>query len=603
MARQTLPIESLIEATTNAFHGDTAAPHGTTPSPRDSSHGVLSHDISGHSTSMGITHTSLTNGFFGSSFKLLRACNFCRKRKIKCTVLTSNSVCEHCKEHNRACIFDHKAVIREPPTRRKQHNSVSKKKVQNDPKPRRIITATSAIDRFDVALASGTVNRHLSSYTGTFLDQIEPVVMEQYNKAVDEDNDDVEDESPVESYARTTKRLEDPTTSPFAVSPQSSLRQLYTDHIEPYTPFLAPEVFETELSPFATCCINIAAVSSLTNRLPGSAVESFLSVVRHELQHGDMVWDVANLSCFFLLPLRTIMPAQDICHSLEEFNRLLARNQSLPVNLMAAAVCVDAWFALCKAQPLMTNSSIFTRCCDLFTTLDMKDFNYQFLTVTVFVYKLIWLQHDTEIPYEDKKQELLQFEFNMLLFPAKLSKGLIVVKDKLLSTPEAFILHILHNMLMIAYYSLAVTQWEFGNMTSIMAVPGLYHFISGMAISNFRVRDEIVGRWCIIADSQIYTAKLLVQLYRVMEFDTFTFALQFYTYRPNISFTAHESSDIDRNVKELLDNASVRERDDDFDGAVVFWVFRDVRSMSLQMYLNEKRRGSDVRSDMSEHKT
>lgn len=560
--------------------------------------------------------------FTGNSFKLLKACNFCRKRKIRCTLAANQTICESCRDHNRECVFDHKVIYQNKRQRPEPDLDVStragikgrqpvvetlqtKHNYDNESKPK---VSSFNVENKDsnqnddhhsappvdqlhhrhksiyghvgatgiLKINSISTNKNLSSSTGTFLDQIDSFALEQYNKSIYHDN-----------YPDTRTRT-------ISYDSKNSLKDLYINHIEPYTPFLSHDLFEGEMTSFATCCINVSSVSSLTNRLPESAIDSFLSMIHNELELLE--WSILNLSCFFLLPIRTLIPKDIIQRSLIAFNEMYGKID-LPINLVAGALCVDAWTSLFNDTLLITDPSISKKCCEIFDTIDIKDFNYQFVSCNIFLYKLLWLK-TVNMSYEDKKNELIKFEFNMLLFPAKLSKNLIVVKDTLLSTPEAFILHILHNMLMIAYYTYAVTVPEIGEMTSIMPVPGLYHFISGMAISNFRVTEEIVGRWSIIADSQILTAKLLIQLYNVMEFDTFTFTLQFYTRRQNTNFNVIDYSEVDEQVKKIIAN-SVRDRDDDFDGAVVFWVFRDVRSMSLQLYINERRRRGSETSDLT----
>lgn len=561
--------------------------------------------------------------FSGSTFKLLKACNFCRKRKIKCTVLRNNNACESCKEHDRTCVFDHKVINRD---KSKVSKSILPKSFNVKAKISESITNNS---------------KNLSSYTGTFLDQIDSFAMEEYNKSVNSHDirDDLAWNHPnhpnitedTSSSGSGTGHNTIPTSnnSPLVhegapthfagidnahangnyqqpngknsfktySGSKNAIKESYITHIEPYTPFLSLDVFENDLDTFSKCCINIAAISSLNNRLPESAANFFLDILTDSF-NGPIDWNETKLSCFFLLPQRLVVPKKVIRDSLKAFNdiytRKMANNEPISLNLVAGALCVDAWYALFNESKLITDVSISKKCYEIFKTMDISAFNYQFVNVNIFLYKLIWLI-DASISAEEKKDELIRFEFNMLLFPAKLSKNLIVVKDTLLATPEAFILHILHDMLMITYYTRAVTNPEYGEMTSILAVPGLYHFISGMAISNFRVTEEIAGRWSVISDCQIYTAKLLLQLYNVMEFDTFTFTLQFYNRRSNSNFDELESTSIDNAVKDFLNSNAVRDRDDDFDGAVVFWVFRDVRSMSLQLYINDrKRRGSEA---------
>ncbi|CAH6720828.1 hypothetical protein CLIB1444_04S08856 [[Candida] jaroonii] len=492
--------------------------------------------------------------FEGSSFKLLKACNFCRKRKIKCTVQPKENVCENCKDHKKKCIFDHKKI-----------RKIKKVKLEK--------------------VTELTNTKNLNNYTGTFLDQIDPFAMEQYNKS--------NMQSPEQQWTIPVSISNFSNSPSYQDTNNNSVEyQLYVNNIEPYTPFLDHKIFQNNLDHFSKCCIHVSAVSSSKNEIPESAVSFFYQSLNGYFNE-EIKWDPIRLSCFFLLPSRTVIPKKLIKDSLESFNRFY-ESQELSVNLLAGAICVDGWNSLFNEHPLITDKSIIKKSSKIFQTMDIDAYNYQFLNCNIFLYELIWLLHHDNLSFEEKRSSYLQFEFDMLLFPAKLSKNLIVVKDTLLSTPEAFLLHILHNMVLIAYYTVMVKNKKLGEVSAICAVPGLYHFISGMAISNFRVTLDLVNRWSVIADCQIYTAKLLLQLYSEMEFEIFRFTLSFYTRRINTNFSKHEYDPIDKEVKVFIES-SVIPRDDDFDGAVVFWVFRDVRSMSLQLYINDKnRRGSEV---------
>lgn len=518
------------------------------------------------------SNVSIPNhSFSGSTFKLLKACNFCRKRKIKCKVL-SNNICENCKEHNRECIFDHKAIARENKVKKPTSITINlKDTIANKPK-------------------------NLSSYTGTFLDQIDSNAMEEFNKTINSPEYYKNSESDPLMWTSDVK-LDTASMSQPTLQNNNDVFQIYVENIEPYTPFLSHDIFNEELDAFSISCIQVAAVSSTNSLMPQPSI-SYLLEILHTHFTKPIEWDPIKLGCFFLLPLRIRVPKPLIIESVQAFNHFFNDSPlALSPNLIAGGLCVDGWLALFSNTELITDNSVISMSAKIFDLVDVNSYNYQFLSVSVFLYQFIWLTNDTSYSFDDKRAQMLQFEFDMLLTPAKLSKNLIVVRDTLLSTPEAFLLHILHNMLMINYYTLMVEDKYLGSMTSISAVPGLYHFISGMAISNFRVTVELVNRWSIIADCQILTAKLLLRLYNEMEFETFRFSLQFYTSRKNTNFDPEEYKMVDDHVNKFLESSQLK-RDDDFDGAVVFWVFRDVRSMSLQLYINEckqrRRKSEDV---------
>ena len=559
----------------------------------------------------------------GSTFKLLKACNFCRKRKIKCTVLKNSSICESCKEHKRECIFDHK-MVNAKETKVKKPKSVSNNRgIQH----RNNQTKNVYADSFNRSITGGS--KSLSTYTGTFLDQISTIDLEKYSKSdpinlqdhsvSSTDSNDI-DCHPSHSQVNTNSSHYDnfhdvqnhhqppqpPSLTPdlyhsILATDRQRLIDLYIYHVEPYTPFVAYESFKTDFDDFAKLCMHIASVTPITHNISDEILASYTKMLERYFK-THIEWDELNLSCFFLLPVRIVLPREYIRTSLLAFNRLYRSNPRLPLNLIIGALSVDGWTSLFGDTSLVTDPYILEQSGDVFRTMDIKAFNYQFVNVNLFIYKMIWLRFEHSKCYEDKKSLLLQFEFDMLLFPAKLSNNLIVVGDTLLSTPEAFMLHILHDILMIAYYKFAVKNDNgFGDMTSISAVPGLYHFISGVAISNLRVTEEIAGKWSIIADLQILTAKYLLELFQAMEFSTFSFTLQYYNRRENTNFDLQTCREVDEQVRQFLETSQqIRDRTDDFDGYVVFWVFRDIRSMSLQLYINEDKKRRN--SEHSDHK-
>lgn len=377
-------------------------------------------------------------------------------------------------------------------------------------------------------------------------------------------------------------------------SARQSLFELYQSNIEPYTPFVPYEVFHTnnyrDLDQFSKCCINIATVSSPNNKIPESAIELFLEFLNNFLSTGTIVWNETTLACFLLMPLRISIDTAIIEKSLLFFNELYeADPDNISINLVIGAMTIDAYYSMFHDSKLTTNPRILKRSEIYLNSLSEESFNYHFLYVGFYIYKMIWLSQTKELSFSERKYKLFQLEFDMLLWPAKLTTDLSVVKDKLLATPEAFILHVLHNTLLCAYYTRALQDKEVvGKMISISPVPGLYHFISGMAKSNFRVTNAIVGRWSIIANCRVQTAKLLLDLNNIMDFDPFKQSLRLFSKKSNVKDVVWQDRIYDR-VQHLLHESPVEEDDDDVDGAVVFWVFRDIRSMSLQTYIKEEK--------------
>lgn len=431
------------------------------------------------------------------TLKLLKACNYCRRRKIKCVLNQNSQICENCKHHGITCHFDHKTM------------NGKKEKVVAEP----------------------------------------PKNFNQYSK------------------------------------------DLYASNIKPYTPFVSDELFDLpQLDDFCRCCINIASVSSPQNIIPESKSALF-SEQYEQLMKNNVPWNKVRLSCFFLLPLRAVIPQYQVQDALAAFKELSLEEVS--DELVAAACTVDAWNSLFTNTPLATRSKhLIERFSIYLASLDTTSFAYHFLYVGYFLYKFTWVISE-KLSYEETKALILQLEFDMLLWPAKLTRHLSVITDALLASPEAFILHVLHNTLLTFYYTkLVLHEDSYGLMVSLSAVPGLYNFISGMARSNFVVKESIVTRWSITVDCQTSMAKQLLVLNNVMDFHDFKMALLHFNKHQNVSNKTLQDETYERVQKLLQERNITLDTEVDVDGSKLYWTFRDVRSMTLQIYVNEGKRSS-----------
>lgn len=440
-----------------------------------------------------------------NAFKLLKACNRCRKRKIKCVTKSFSNVCENCKNHGHECIFGHKVL------------NIKNKSMKEE------ISSISSLPIPEVG----------------------------------------------------TKRLK---------NPSSSMKKLYVSNIEPYTPFVLHEIFEMDkLDKLSKCCINIANISSPRTQIPESTIEFLLEVFHNSLSEID--WKPCTLSCFFLLPLRIVVPQKIVLDSLKAFTEYLESEEELSPNLLIAALTIDAWNSLIRDFPLVTANhySKLIESGEVFLgSLDLNSFNYHFLCVGVYLYKFQWM-NQTNLQL---RSSILQLEYDLLLWPAKLTRDFSVITDDLLASPEAFILHVVHNCLLIYFYSTLVKgKQNLGTETAIRAVPGLYNFIAGMARSNFRIKESIIGRWTIIGDSQVINARNLLELNEIMEFYEFKLALVHFNKKEKTNIIELQNS-IYNQVRDMLENEKIHDDPEaDLDGSKVYWVFRDVRSLCLSSLL------------------
>lgn len=556
----------------------------------------------------------------GTNFKLLKACTFCRNRKLKCLISNNSHKCTNCIVRKQECVFDHKVV--RPGTRRQRKNS----------KPQGISTSGTVTPHVEY------IDKNLQDKPSTSDDIFDTGVTKGNSLYKNNsENCNKDDNSKIENLTFNNEEIfgtntnafistflkenfslltvvsqKDPNILEKSLSPdeyaiplpinqkmegemESLSYNIYKIHIEPYTPFVLHEMFKSsesrELDHFSKFCIQVACLSSPTNQIPPSTTDLLLDVLKGYIENDTIyIFDDITLSFFLLLPLRIKLSDSIVQKYLRMFNNYYeSKGNSLSINLLVAALSVDAYYTLLRGDwNLKTNVSILIAVSGFVETLNNNSFNYHFLSMACLIYKLIMIVSNKQISYEDQRLQMLHLEYEMLLWPAKLSRDLSIVEDDLLATPEAFFLHILHNTLLTEFYSNAIKNKNtFGKMNSIFAVPGLYQFIAGMAKSNFRLNEGLVGRWSIIANCQLHTAKQLLQLNEIMEFEEFILSLMWYKKSANI-LDVELQGQIHSQIQKLQkSNNSFKLKIPDKDGAKVFWLFRDIRSMSLQSFIDE----------------
>lgn len=529
---------------------------------------------------------------WGMNVKLLKACAFCRKRKLKCNISGNDQRCENCVARDLKCIFDHKK-IRPRSQKSRMQQSDFENNSQTDTRDIQRRSSTGELKNsqlyaphtFPFSPISESFNRQVRPFTSESSSSIFTVEMESPVQELISDSLTLRLNSMQGTSPDTTESLvrlvQDEQIMP--------VQKLYRTNIEPYTPFVDAATTWNLLDRFSKLCLNIASVSSPISRIPVSTNDLLLEVL-HDFFENDNTWDELSLSCFFLLPLRTNIEILFVQRNLERFNDLYAEyGDSLSANLIIGACTVDAYYSLLSGTwKLTTNHNILQVLRKYLDSLNENSFCFHFLSVAYFLYKFVSLTSNEDVAYDELRLQMLELEYDMLLWPAKLTQELSVIEDDLLATPEAFLLHVLHNTLLTEFYYNAVkNRSTFGKMSSIFAVPGLYRFVSGMAKSNFKVNHGLVGRWSIIAGCQLHNAKRLLDLFGIMEYELFIPSLKYYKRATNV-YDLEYQEQIYGKVQDLIKNASYyKENNDDTDGPSIFWGFRDIRSMSLQTYIDE----------------
>lgn len=522
---------------------------------------------------------------WGMKVKLLKACAFCRKRKLKCSINGDSQKCENCVARGVQCVFDHKK-IRLRSRKSKWNGSDGENLPRSDQLDPGRRNSTGEVSRSSVrspkSYQFSPIGENYNSHILPFIGGHEPFALKSPEPHLSE--------SPTLRLGSLVLQGVSPGTTESLVRLEQLMpvQKLYRTNIEPYTPFVNKEASWELLDRFSKLCVNIASVSSPVNKIPVSTNDLLLELL-HDFFKDDNPWDEVSLSCFFLLPLRTSIADTFVQKNLQRFNELFKEQNNLSTNLIIGACTVDAYYSLLNGSwTLTTNPRALVKLGNYLDSLNENSFTYHFLSVAYLLYKFVSLISSTKLPYDNLRLQMLQLEYDMLLWPAKLTQELSVLEDDLLATPEAFLLHVLHNTLLTEFYYNAVKNRDtFGRMNSIFAVPGLYRFIAGMAKSNFKVQHGLVGRWSIIGGCQLHNAKRLLDLYEIMEYELFIPSLNYYKKVSNI-YDLEFQDKVYSQVQQMIKNEGYyNEQPDDSDGPSIFWGFRDIRSMSLQTYIDE----------------
>ena len=621
-----------------------------------------------------------------TSFKLFKACQFCRRRKMKCVLRPGQRVCEKCKRYKRKCVFNFKQIKTNGMSDIKAHSTVelghneSKWLEDHQNKGKASESETLNTNTTIHLLFQNTVESdfagknlarnamyHSEKLKGRKSKQInqldkstskETLVRKQTetkNKATSSvkalkdisvhihqnsaDKPELKPKSlkfiprgnvlpsplsPGRESCLEFERKEDgeePSSSLFDMVPnlfkqwncfnnsqstrrtaseayliskplEENLLKLYRTKIEPETPFLPSSDKPThQFDFFCKWCIDICSTDSpqTTINISANTVEGMIN--------NEVSWTAESLGCFFILPLHIFISNNTMVKMFENLNSWITiseRNQNkMDSKLIAGAMLVDGINALTRGMPLQTSKLYLTAFQMCSQKLGEFTFSNQLLTVGKMIYDFASIMAESNMCTDPKqfwgsrKKKILSFEYDMLIWPVRLSTELSVITDNIQASSEAILLHILHNTLLIAYYGDAILKNdEFAKIISIYAIPGLYLFISGMARSNFITGPRIAKRWRVVTDCMILSARYLLALDQKMKFDNFKESLHYFAKSRNLpEYQTPESKDLLKRIDQLLLGVDIEESIQD--GSTIYWVFRDTRSMSLELYISE----------------
>lgn len=488
-----------------------------------------------------------------SDAKYHKSCDYCRYRKVKCHLTAGNESCEHCKLCEVPCIFS----IKERSNKRKIRSAkiaaevqVKKQSVQDNSRDQTPIpTANSeGIDSSD----RWFLNTY-QSLTEPLAIALESAVIPEYDKhqgdfflpGMDFDID-------------------------------KKFKEFYNILIRPYTPVIPENLLTPDsrkLSPFLKFSI-VAYLTNTTNLF--ETIYDWISI--DGSYPADAIFPLALLGVKYMVP-------KDLISSIFYLGPVNYQQYD-PIGILSI-LSLDAWGSfLSSTEPklLEITDSIYSSV-NSSTVFPENLFSNHFAILTTILHRFIVLKHEIDSYYTPNsprmpnwKRRGLQIESDLLLWPVKLPRELSVVKDELISTDGALVLHILSNTVLCSIYHYALTnQSSVGKLFYLLPVPGVLQFLSGMAKSNFINGEIVQEKWPNIRQHLVITARIMLDTIQTFGYDYSKVALSFWT-------DQESDPDLYLQVQKAL---NYTDWSDDADGAAVYWVYRDCRSMSLNLHLSE----------------
>lgn len=520
--------------------------------------------------------------------KIHKSCDYCRHRKVKCVVAPGNTVCDHCTLCGVECVFSPKL----PSQKRKLKSARIAATVQE--LARRHSSGASAESYFSppsgqaalhhAPVAGGGSTGSVDSNDGTSptghngpSPEMAPLPPVPARPSSFGSGGLTELRARLSAY-----ELSDLASTPAAPLGDSALAEVYRTQIYPYTPFMPPATRWDSLSDLARLCLNIAVTCALdaTFSPTVAAIDGMYNSMA-QLLHHETTFDEDTVGALLIVAARSRMPEALVAQIMTHFNALVHPSPNTAIGAMS----VYAWnvFAGSAMIPVPHGVQNYVAFPSL-SGMDDQMFAYHFVSLSALQYRLNELTEEVSrgVMSQDQwsavKRSMLKIENDLLLFPVRLPKSLTVVKDAFIATEGAIVFHVLHNAMLTYYYCNAIQHKEVARMVSVAPVPGILQFLAGMAASSFKCSPELIAKWPILRPFLVMTARFMVDLYKSTEYEFCKISLAFFT-----------DCDSDRmlfeEIRQILGNVNWTLKYED--GAAIYWVFRDTRSMTLSALIND----------------
>uniref|UniRef100_A0A060TAN7 ARAD1D21098p n=1 Tax=Blastobotrys adeninivorans TaxID=409370 RepID=A0A060TAN7_BLAAD len=481
--------------------------------------------------------------------KYHKSCDYCRYRKVKCVVLDGSSTCEHCQSCDVKCIFSLKQKSR-----------------------KRMLRSAK--------LAASVQLRKIRSGSSESYDQYSPPSVALASTALDGDMHSSDDHDIVALQILDDRIVDNPTDEKtlFITCRKASfwtMKDVYEKVVMRYTPFVKIGYQLTEVE---RCCLALGTdLSPLCHKSEATTRYLFDVVNSFNLKESDLT--DPGYAAMISIRYAGLPPDPSI------FSYPTASLES-----RSGCAIAMAWNCF-LSNTVLPEGAESKEVDDFVRSLDEDTFAHHFCRLSMHLLQLLEIYAQFElgsVPAKDSPQwkpwraKVLKLESEMLLWPVRLPQHLTVVRDDFVATPEAIILHILHNCVLQELYMFAlVGQDLFRQALGLQPVPGLLQFLCGMARSSFTNCSRVDSKWPRLRDCVTKEAEHMITISRQYDFDFSRTALSSY-----LDYCGKEETDTVVNARKEVGQINWIDFSEQ-EGATVYWIFRDIRSMALDMMLAE----------------
>ncbi|KIW65369.1 hypothetical protein PV04_07635 [Phialophora macrospora] len=343
-------------------------------------------------------------------------------------------------------------------------------------------------------------------------------------------------------------------------------------------PFIPDDLLRDDIilrSPVLSYCIALAASLSLQKECAGlSDLEMQTLVAFTEKPCLDIV-EAAGL--MLLLPRTQLGPG-----IAEKAFRAVFQSDNpsdIPVPISVATLTAHTWLSLAGQSPSLLDLSP-SILLDYSAGLDQTTFAPHYLKLTHLAASFLRLRHSTDQEgiAGDTAQAWARLEYSCLLNVAQMPSEFLDVRDEMPASPAAIITHMLQSLIYLQFYGYVLCKKpELGLVLGLRPVPGVLHFICACSRSIFVCQQQIMEHWTLLHNVQAEAAQIMLDLWTLTKFENCRALLNLWEPPPN----QFESLQVE--VKKQLGSGPWAI--EVIDGYSVFWTFRDVRSLSLEVHL------------------